>query len=80
VLFAVFAALSAFFWIAFYERYYKYRDCIDALTNSSCMTPDAGNLIAGGAVWSVFALFFAVLALVFLSVAIHRFLRSTPNP
>ena len=73
--FVVHAFASAFFWFAYYDRYYKYKDCIDALTNSSCITPDGGNVTAGGAIWSVFALFFSVLALVFLCVTIYRLLR-----
>ena len=73
--FVVNASASAFFWFAYYEQYYKYKDCIDALTNSSCITPDGGNVTAGGAIWSVFALFFSGLALVFFCVTIYRLCR-----
>ena len=53
---------GGFFW-AFLTRYWFYRDCIEAAA-SSCITPDAANLTEGGAFWILFAIGFAVLALV----------------
>ena len=58
----ILAALSGFFAWLFYERYWKWRDCIhEAL--SSCITPEGDNVIAGGAMWSVPAGLFLILAL-----------------
>lgn len=53
---------AGFFWL-FITRYWLYRDCIDAAA-SSCIAADGANLIAGGAMWIVPAIIFAVLALV----------------
>lgn len=71
----LFAALAAFFWWTFHERYYKYKDCIYQLTNSSCRTPNGGNVTAGGALWSVFAVCFTFLALVCLGIVLYRWFR-----
>lgn len=46
----------------FLTRYWFWRDCINAAA-SSCVTPDGSNLIAGGMVWLVPAVVFAILAL-----------------
>lgn len=54
--------LAAFFAWLFYERYWKWRDCIREAV-SSCVTAEGDNLIPGGAMWSVFAGLFLVLAL-----------------
>ena len=51
-----------FLWL-FLTRYWFYRDCIEAAA-SSCITPDGVNLTEGGAFWILFAIGFAVLALV----------------
>jgi hypothetical protein len=77
VLFVIFAVFSASFWWAFYERYYRYKVCIDALRNSSCVVMSGSNLTGGGAVWSIFALLSAVLSLGFLGLAICRYRRIT---
>ncbi len=69
---AAFAALSAFFGVVFYARYYRYRDCIDALENSSCVDTSGGNLTGGGVVWLLFSVFPAVLSLTLLWLAVLR--------
>jgi hypothetical protein len=52
---------GAFGWL-FYERYWKWRECIrEAL--SSCLTPDGDNLTAGGMLRGVIAAILAVAAL-----------------
>jgi hypothetical protein len=56
-----FALTGCFAWL-FYERYWKWRDCIDT-SASSCVTPDGGNLTAGGMFWAIFAAAFLALAL-----------------
>lgn len=76
----VFVALAACFWVAFHERYYRYKDCIDALTNSSCLTADGSNVTAGGAIWSLFALASTLAALGCLGVAIRRAWRARRTP
>jgi hypothetical protein len=49
---ALLLALAAGFSWLFYERYWKWRECIhEAL--SSCITPDGESLIAGGMVWAL---------------------------
>jgi hypothetical protein len=50
-----------FLWL-FHERYWAWRDCI-AKALSSCLTPDGGNLTAGGMVWIVPAAIFGLIAL-----------------
>lgn len=60
---AVCAALAVLFAWLFHARYWTWRDCINA-AKSSCITPDGAVLIGGGAFWSVFAVLFALLALV----------------
>jgi len=55
---------AGFGWL-FVTRYWLYRDCIEAAA-SSCVTPFGDNLIAGGALWIVPAVVFALLALLTL--------------
>ena len=43
---------SAFFAYVFYERYWKWRDCI-AQALSSCGIPESDNATSGGAIWLV---------------------------
>jgi hypothetical protein len=59
------AALATLFARLFYERYWKWRDCM-AEAASSCVTPDGNDLTVGGAFWSVFAVLFAILTLAML--------------
>ena len=59
--FMLHAIAALFFWWLFYERYYRYRDCIQA-ASSSCYGPEGTNLINGGAAWSVPALLFSGMA------------------
>lgn len=51
-----------FVWL-FYERYWRWRDCIEAAA-SSCITPDGANLTSGGMIWGFFAVIFLSLPLV----------------
>ena len=55
--------LALFFAWLYYERYWKWRDCIEA-AESSCVLPDGDNLTNGGVVWGLFAVMFALAALV----------------
>ncbi len=71
ILFVAFAAVAGFFWWAFYERYYKHRDCIEA-SASSCVAADGSNLIGGGAVWSVVAGLCACVSIYYLGVVFRR--------
>ncbi|AIC25674.1 hypothetical protein IE4771_CH00513 [Rhizobium etli bv. mimosae str. IE4771] len=57
------ALLSIFFGWLFYERYWRFRDCISQAL-SSCLTPDGGNLTQGGALWGGFAGLFLLLAMI----------------
>lgn len=59
----LFALITLFFAWLFYIRYWKYRDCIDA-AESSCVLPDGDNLTGGGVVWGLFAVLFALAAIV----------------
>ena len=72
---AITAAIAALLWWAYYEQYHKYADCIDALTNSSCITPDGGNVTAGGIFWGLLALPFTFSAAIFLCVIAFRLAR-----
>ena len=60
---AIFSLLALSFVWLFYIRYWKYRDCIDA-AESSCVLPDGDNLTNGGVVWGLFAILFAITAVV----------------
>ena len=71
ILFAAFAAAAGFFWWTFYERYYKFKDCI-AQALSSCIAPDGTNLVGGGAVWSLVAGLFTCAAVYYLGVLLRR--------
>jgi hypothetical protein len=62
---ALLAIVAAGFGWLFVTRYWLYRDCIEAAA-SSCITPDGDNLIAGGALWIVPGVIFALLALLML--------------
>jgi hypothetical protein len=59
---AVCLALSDFFSWFCYIRYWKWRDCINAVL-SSCITPEGDNLTSGGMIWGLFALAFLAAAL-----------------
>jgi len=66
--------LSVLFSYAFYERYWKWRECIvEAL--SSCVTPGGENLIGGGVFWVVPASLFLLL---FLRAAV-RFMSASES-
>ncbi|MFV0679831.1 hypothetical protein, partial [Ottowia sp.] len=47
-------------------------DCIDALTNSSCLTLGGGNVTAGGTIWGVPAVFFTAWTLGCTMMMIYR--------
>jgi hypothetical protein len=74
VFFTIFTCLSAFFWYAFYERYLKYADCIAEVVNGSCIRDDS-NTTSAGIIWSVPALFFALLAVISLCIVLYRRIR-----
>jgi hypothetical protein len=59
----IFALLTLFFAWLYYERYWKWRDCIEA-AESSCVLPDGDNLTGGGMIWGVFAILFAIVTVV----------------
>jgi hypothetical protein len=75
IVFACSLGIAGFLWWAFYERFEKYADCIGALTNSSCLTPDGGNVTSGGIFWGILALPFTLLAAVALCVVMFRLIR-----
>lgn len=52
---------ALFFAWLYYERYWKWRDCIEA-AESSCVLPDGDTLTNGGVVWGLFAVLFALAA------------------
>ena len=60
---AILALFALFFAWLYYERYWKWRDCIDA-AESSCVLPNGDNLTGGGMVWGLFAILFALTAFV----------------
>ncbi|MEL1263912.1 hypothetical protein [Pseudoxanthomonas putridarboris] len=74
-LFLLFSVISTFFWWLFHERYLKHADCIEALANSSCITPEGDNLTSGGILWALVAILFGLLAAIFLCVSVCRLLR-----
>ncbi len=65
--FAVLMAFAGLFGWLFYVRYFRHRDCI-AAAKSSCVTPEGGNLVSGGAFWIVPAILFVLLALLTLRI------------
>lgn len=59
LLFAIpYLFISAFFFFAFYERFWKWRHQIDE-SLSSFVTPEGDNLTSGGMFWIAPALLFA---------------------
>ncbi|AUW40550.1 hypothetical protein CUJ84_Chr000128 [Rhizobium leguminosarum] len=60
---SILAFLSIFFGWLFYERYWKFRDCISQAL-SSCLTPDGDNLTQGGSLWAGLAGLFLLLAVI----------------
>ncbi|PKA45231.1 hypothetical protein CWR43_05470 [Rhizobium sullae] len=54
--------MSIFSGWLFYERYWKFRDCISQAL-SSCLTPGGDNLTQGGSLWAGFAGLFLLLAM-----------------
>lgn len=58
---ALWAALAAASLYLFVTRYWLHRDCIEAAA-SSCITPEGANLTAGGMIWGILALAFAIAA------------------
>ena len=59
---AIYFSLSVFFGFSFYERYWKYSECIQA-AKSSCVTEDGANLTSGGMFWAVPCFIFLVLGI-----------------
>lgn len=58
---ATLLSLALLFAWLFHERYWAWRDCIDA-ARSSCLAGDGANLTHGGMVWGFFAVLFAAAA------------------
>lgn len=58
----IFSIVAGFFWWLFYERYYKYKECIETAA-SSCLTTQGDNLTSGGMIWAVPALILSGIAL-----------------
>ena len=58
----IYFLLSIFFGFSFYERYWKYSDCIEAV-KSSCVTEDGSNLTSSGMIWVVPCFIFLVLGI-----------------
>lgn len=75
MVFACVAALAALLWWAYYERYHTHADCIDELTNSSCITPDGNNVTSGGILWGVLALPVTFAAAALLCMIVLRLVR-----
>ena len=59
----LFGLAAGLFGYVFYMRYWIWRDCI-AVSQSSCVTPDGGNVTAGGMVWGVIAVGFLAAAFI----------------
>jgi hypothetical protein len=59
-----------FLWL-FYERYWRWRDCIAAAL-SSCVTPDGESLTEGGMLWSPFAVAFVAAGAIRLARRLPR--------
>ncbi|WP_067215890.1 hypothetical protein [Stappia indica] len=57
----LFLASAAFAYL-YYERFWRWRDCIEA-SASSCRTGDGSNLTGGGQLWGIVAAVFLLLAL-----------------
>ena len=66
--------LAVFFAVAFYVRYWKWRECI-AVVASSCTEPGAGNATDGGRIWGVFAVAFLAWGIL-LAVRLRAKLRN----
>ncbi|MBP6621668.1 MAG: hypothetical protein KA194_05200 [Alcaligenes sp.] len=63
--------LAGFFWWLFYERYYQYKECIEAAA-SSCLTAQGDNLTSGGMLWAAPAMLLSGLALYYLARVIRQ--------
>lgn len=63
--------LAAFFALAFYERYWKWRECI-AVVESSCTEPAAGNATDGGRIWAVPSIAFLIWGIVLAARIVGR--------
>lgn len=68
----IFSLLALFFAWLYYLRYWKWRDCIEAV-ESSCVLPDGDNLTGGGMIWGLVSILCAIVALVaWLSARVRR--------
>jgi len=70
----LFSSMAAFFWYAFYIRYWKWHAEIEQV-QSSFMTPEGDNLTSGGAFWALPALLFSAVGFILLAVLLVRVLR-----
>ena len=68
----IFSILAGFFWWLFYERYYQYKECIEAAA-SSCLTAQGDNLTSGGMLWALPASILSGIALSYLKTVIHNY-------
>jgi cell division protein FtsX len=71
---AFYGVLAAFFWYAFYIRYWEWRDCISQV-ETSCTEPGAWNATAAGQLWAIPAILFSVLAIKAAVVSVRRIAR-----
>ena len=71
----LFSGSATFGWF-FYERYWKWRDCID-MSVTSCGDPASFNATDGGAIWIVPCL---VLLVVALGSSLHFYMDSRRLP
>lgn len=60
-------SVGAFFWLAFYFRYWKWHEEIDQ-AKSSYITPEGDNLTMGGIFWAFPAISLTIAGLVLLLV------------
>lgn len=67
-------SLAVIFAVAFYLRYWKWRECI-AVVESSCTEPGAGNATDGGRIWAVFAVAFLAWGIL-LAIRLRAKLRN----
>lgn len=73
----IFSSLAGFFWWLFYERYYRYKDCIETAA-SSCLNAQGDNLIGAGMVWALPAFIFSGIAVYYLWRVIGRCCANKP--
>ncbi|WP_372372736.1 hypothetical protein ACDI13_03930 [Alcaligenes faecalis] len=73
----MFSILAGLFWWLFYERYYRYKGCIETAA-SSCLSAQGDNLIGGGMVWALPAFILSVIAVSYLWRVIGHCYKNKP--